>query len=143
MTAKTFEAGRRVRLRGFNQKGTIKQPYFFESQKKEGASIKWDDSRLVDTEHLLEELKLLKPRSKTEPMEAREWSLAATVSNTPYVLAGPQLSGIVYVIEKLPNTVQVSREDIAKAWDIQGNTPHEISILFKGFCKVLGFKEEA
>lgn len=96
------------------------------------------------------QLRRLKPRPK-EPAGAREfWILDGpekgtypTCYRSEPIWGGKTDPTVVHVIEKLPNTVTVSREDLAKAWDIQGNTPHEISILFEGVCKALGLKEKA
>lgn len=151
MTAKTFEwkkgefaVGRRVRARGRLTKGVIKVLH------TNGlVGVQWIDGHKWNPNSSMavkrEELILLRPKPKPEPRKAREFEVS--LSETGHIgiikFCDIKPGERIHVREVLPNTVQVSREDIQKAWDIQGNTPHEVSILFKGVCKALGFKEES
>ncbi|CAM6004916.1 unnamed protein product [Sphagnum balticum] len=90
------------------------------------------------------QLRRLKPRAVKPPAQAkaREWELSLG-TNAPNVLAhGPILKSgeRVHVIEKLPNAVQVTREELEKAWDehVAKYFYHDDGMVLDDFIKAIG-----
>lgn len=113
-----WKVGRRVRLRGTDNKGVIDW-VFLKVESKE-VSVKWDRADFLDTDHLFEELKLLKPRTPKPASRAVEYwigfpydaSKDPVVYFTDVTSAQAGWKQIVHVREVIPSEVCLSRETL-------------------------------
>lgn len=94
-----------------------------------------------------QQLRRLKPTHKNcddgcelKPKKApREWRLAPTAFDTPYVISGPNITGLIDVREVMTDTVTVSREELAKAWDKHAEKwTLDSKDTFDDLCKAIG-----
>lgn len=108
---------------------------------REGLSI-GRDKRGIAWEFHIKQCRKLKP-AKAEK-KARERLINTAGIAIPFFPSAGERNPVNYqthAIEVLPGSVQVTREELAKAWDIMHDRSYDhCSEQFKDFCKALGLE---